>query len=231
MNWLDWIMITIVALSAWRGLRSGLIAGVARLLGLVLGVTAAFAGHKQLAAYLDRQWNWGGSIADFLTERLPGEILQNALDGVALKNLPERATGGYIPEQLAAGLSMDPLRQLAFSLLELLAFIMVAIAVYMLVTIVLNIISGAAANSFLSPLDRLGGLLLGLARGALVIIIAAAILDPLNYYSAAAEGEKLGFLGRAVSGSVIMPYIQVVPETLKINFPGLPDFTGPTKYI
>lgn len=230
MNWLDWILALIVALSAWRGLWTGFIAGVARLLGLVLGLAAAFAGYKSLALYLDRQWNWSDSISLFIMERFPQLLLQDALDG-AVPGFALNQAEEYLREQMVTGYPAAAAQQVAVSVLELLSFIALALAVYVLVVIMMRVLSGAAAHTFFSPLDRLGGLVLGLARGALVIIIVAGVLTPLYASGAIAEGEKAGFLGHAVTGSVILPYAQAVLDFLKLQFPGWPPFIHPVHFI
>lgn len=231
MNWLDWILAIIVALSAWRGLRTGLIAGMARILGLVLGLAAAFAGYVPLARYADRQWHWGDSIASFLMERFPRLLLDHAPVGTDPGSPLNRAGEEYLREQLVTGHLSTAAREMAGSILELLSFIALALAVYILVIIVMHAISGAAKHSFLSPLDRLGGLVLGLARGVLVTIIVAGVLTPLYSNGTMAPEGDAGLLGRAVAGSVILPYAQAVLELLKLQFPGWPPFTNPANYI
>jgi len=122
-------------------------------------------------------------------------------------------------------------REMAGSILELLSFVILALAVYILVNIMMRAISGAASHSILGPLDRVGGLILGLARGGLVIIIAAALLNPMYSAGAVTGDVQSGFLSQAVTGSVVLPYAQSAVEFLKLQFPGWPLLTKPARFI
>ena len=232
MNWLDWLLIIIISLSAWRGLKAGFIVGVARLLGLVLGLAAAFTGYKNLAVYLDRQWNWGESISVFILEHFPQTLINGALDSIAPGNLTGSALGSeQVLEDMVTNYSTIAAREMAGSVLELLSFIILALAVYILVNLMMRALSGAAAHTILGPLDRIGGLILGLARGGLVIIIVAALLNPMYSAGAVTGDVQNGFLSHAVTGSVVLPYAQTVVEVLKIQFPGWPLLAKPARFI
>jgi len=232
MNWLDWSLMIIIALSAWRGLKAGFIVGVARLLGLVLGLAAAFTGYKNLAVYLDRQWNWGESISVFILERFPQALVNGALDNIVPGNLPGSAPGGeHLFDDMVTNYAAIAAREMAGSVLELLSFVILALSVYILVNIMMRAISGAAAHSILGPLDRVGGLILGLARGSLIIIIAAALLNPMYSAGAVTGDVQNGFLSHAVTGSVVLPYAQSAVEFLKLQFPGWPLLTKPARFI
>lgn len=232
MNWLDWLLIIIISLSAWHGLKAGFIVGVARLLGLVLGLAAAFTGYKNLAVYLDHQWNWGESISVFILERFPQALINGALDSIAPGSLTEPTPGSeQLLEDMVTGYAANAAREMAGSVLELISFAILALAVYILVNIMMRALSGAASHSLLGPLDRIGGLILGLARGGLVIIIAAALLNPMYSAGAVTGDVQNGFLGHAVTGSVVLPYAQTAVEFLKLQFPGWPLLAKPARFI
>lgn len=231
MNWLDWILTIILVLSVWRGAKAGFFVSVARLLGLVLGLAAAFTWHKSLSLYLDRQWHWGESISVFILEHFP-QAIGGALESIAPGNLTAPLAGtGQLLEGMASGYAATAAREMAGSVLELLSFIILALAVYVLVNIMMRAISGAAAHTILGPVDRLGGLILGLLRGGLVIIIAAALLNPLYSTGTLTGDTQSGVLSQAVTGSVILPYAQSVVEFLKLQFPGWPLLAKPDRFI
>jgi len=231
MNWLDWILTMIIVLSAWRGLKAGFIVSVARLLGLVLGLAAAFTGYKNLALYLDRQWHWGESISVFILEHFP-QTFGGVLDSIVPEHLAGPAVGSeQLLDGMVSGYTAIAAREMAGSVLELLSFIILALAVYILVNIMMRAMSGAAAYSLLGPVDRLGGLVLGLFRGGLVIIIAAALLNPMYPANAPIGEVQNSFLGHAVTGSVILPYAQPAVEFLKLQFPGWPLLAKPARFI
>ncbi|MFA7467324.1 MAG: CvpA family protein [Desulfotomaculaceae bacterium] len=232
MNWLDWLLIAIIVLSAWHGFKAGFIVGVARLLGLVLGLAAAFTGYKNLAVYLDRQWNWGESISVFILERFPQALMDGALDSSAPENMNGLISGSeQLLQDQVTNYATIAAREMAGSVLELLSFVILALAVYILVNIMMRALSGAAAHTILGPLDRIGGLILGLARGGLVIIIAAALLNPMYSAGAVTGDVQTGFLSHAVIGSVVLPYAQTAVEFLKLQFPGWPLLAKPARFI
>ncbi len=223
MNWLDWVLLVIIILSAWQGLRKGFLAGIARLLGLVLGLAAAFAGYGALADYLDRQWGWGNAIAAFFAEHLPQGVLQVLYDRLPL-------AGDYpaviLPEQVIIEEMLAAAHGVADFILNIIAFTMLFLVVFLLVVLVMRIFAGAVEHSFLSPLDRLGGLLLGAARGILVVIIVAVLLEPVLASGALAGGEVSGVLGRAATGSLFVSYAWLLLDAVNIHFPGWPAWSA-----
>ncbi len=231
MNWLDWALVIIIALSTLRGFQSGLIAGMARLLGLVSGLAVAFAGHKELASFLDREWKWGEKLSGYLVEYLPMEFLYNTVIKMVPVMEPVEPNRDLIKEQLVQGYAGELVRHLAMSVLELFCFIFLAVVIYLLVVFLMRAVSGTAAYAGLGILDRLGGLLLGLVRGVLVVLIIAGVLDVYFAREAMPGDGAGGLIGNAVSGSLLLSYAQVILELVKLNFPGWPGITEQVKYI
>jgi hypothetical protein len=62
MNWLDWLIVVIVGLSAFQGLRRGLLASLAGLAGIVVGLFVAYTYNRPLAEYLVINWNVGEKL-------------------------------------------------------------------------------------------------------------------------------------------------------------------------
>jgi uncharacterized membrane protein required for colicin V production len=232
MNWLDWLLMIIIGLSALQGLRTGLIAGVSRLLGLVAGIAAAYTWHRPLALYFDRQLGWGDSVANFLLKWLPQPLLQGMAGSLSLTDLKQfmpikgMQKGAAVGRDIPAGLA-DLAHQLALSLLELFSFIVLLIAITMVVSMIFRIFSGVIAVTPFGPLNRLGGLVLGLARGILIVLVIVMLLQQ---FMPAGAGEN-GMLGRAAANSNFMPYVRQALDLLNLHFPGLPPAGGLLKAV
>jgi uncharacterized membrane protein required for colicin V production len=214
MNWLDWLMLLIIFFSAWRGLHTGFIASAAGLAGLVLGLAAAFIGYAPLALYMENRWGWGGAIATFINDKLPLSVLDELIKNDYMNNLQIT-----VPGVKATGYITNMVYQAAMSILEIISFLLLLVAVSLLVKIVLRMFSGAVAHTFFSPLDRFGGLLLGVVRGLVIITLMAILLEPLLATGAAPVQGDPGFLGRAVAGSALMPYVWHILNILNMHIP------------
>lgn len=209
MNWLDWVLILIIAFSAIRGLSTGFFAGVARLLGLILGIAAAFTCYRQLAAYLDAQWGWGDSIAGFLVNHFSNSLIPDLAGKISMDGLQQTIPG-----------SLDNIaHQLALSVLEFISFVLILLAVALVVKIIMQFFSGAVAHTFLSPLDHMGGLLLGLARGLVIVLVVALLLEPMLSTGVMAGYEQSGTISRAVAGSLLIPYAYQILDVINLHFP------------
>ncbi|WP_347489473.1 CvpA family protein [Desulfoscipio sp. XC116] len=216
MNWLDWVLIVIIAFSALRGLSGGFFAGVARIIGLILGIAVAFTGYRPLAAYLDKQWGWGDNIAEFLVNRFSHSLLQEIADKFSIDKFGQNIP--YSNSQLISeGLSTIA-HQIAVTLLEFLSFIVLLLVVALIVRMIMRFFSGAVAHTFLSPLDHLGGLLLGLVRGVIIVLIVALLIEPVLAAGVITSQEKAGFISRAAASSLVISYAYQLLNILNIHF-------------
>lgn len=240
MNWLDLVMIIILLISTWQGLRTGLINGVARLLGLVIGIIVAFNGYQFLASYLNQQWGWGNSIATFLMERLPISVLDKFNNEVTIMekliNNPAKPTLDLVSNDFINNKMISVTNQLAISILEVISFIILLIGVSLLVKLVLGLFAGAVQHTLLSPLDHLGGLLYGFLRGTAIILVLVLLLEPVITSGLLMVEGNTNIFGQAVSKSVLIPYALQVLDIINIQNNIWPSFgdvfaMGGCKYI
>ncbi|AGL03970.1 CvpA family protein [Desulfoscipio gibsoniae] len=216
MNWLDWVLIIIIILSALRGLNTGFFVGISRIIGLILGIAVAFTCYRSLADYLHKQWGWGNSIADFILNHLSFSFLQDLIGKMPITSY-QTIPGDQIqsiPESLN-----NIAHQLAMTILEFLSFIALLILVALVVKMIMRFTSGAIAHTFLSPLDHFGGLILGLARGVIIVLVMALLLEPVLAAGVIANHEKAGFISQAANGSIIIPYAWQLLNIVDIHLP------------
>jgi len=233
MNWLDWALIIIMALSTWQGLRTGLILGIARLAGLIGGLVIAFTWHRTLALYLDSQWGWGDKLAFLIMERMPLPLLEGLMEKMSFNGI-EQLLQDYgiletstLPQEINDslwGLSYH----LAMSALDLISFLLLLFATVITVSIIFKIIAGTIAHTFLSPFDRLGGLILGFTRGVIVVLIVVMLIQSLLVAGTVQGESSNGFWGRAAKSSVILPYTYQVLDIINLQLPG---FSNPGRLL
>ncbi|SHI67654.1 CvpA family protein [Desulfofundulus thermosubterraneus] len=189
MNWLDLVLLWIIAWSTWRGMQTGLVAGLARLCGLLVGLVLAREFQAPLAAYISRQWP--------LEQWLNSWIASPAI-GLA----PGSLTGWN--------------RYLAQGLLEVLSFVVILLVAARLIGWLGQILAGAARFSLLGPVDRAGGLVLGIVRGVLAAgVLLAVILALKNAAGTWLPGEPIPWLARAVEGSRLIQWLDPIVEELQ----------------
>jgi len=186
----DWVILIIIALSAWKGYRAGLLTSLAGLFAWVLGFVAASQYYYRLSVYLDERWNLAGSVQRFLEQHLPF-LPAPGVRAVSLAVTPPALTS---PSALAAGV------------VQVLAFLAILLAVEIVVHSIARGLSSLIAVTPLVVVDRLGGLLFGILWGGvwvLVLSVVVARLLPSGVWQ----------------GSVILPYLQQVTRTFHLPWP------------
>ncbi|KAF1085919.1 Colicin V production protein [Sporotomaculum syntrophicum] len=214
MNWLDWVFILIIIFSTIRGLSTGFIVGVSSFAGLVLGITSAIIGYRSLAVYLDNQWGWGNSISELILNYLPPTSLQDLINKISIVNFQLNNQNKLMSESLN-----NVADQLAINILYFISFFLILIFVSLFVKVALGFFSGAVTHTFLRPLDYLGGLILGLVRGLIIVLVVAFFLEPISAASVIASQEKTGFIYLATNRSLIIPYALELLNMFNLHLP------------
>ncbi len=195
LNWLDLLLLWMICWSSWRGVQTGLVAGLAQLCGLFIGLALAREYQALLAAYLRRQ--------------IPLEQ--------------------WIKSWFAApaiGLGPGPLsgwnQHIAQGVLETLSFIAILLVATRLIGWLGQLLARSVRFSFLGPADRVGGLILGIARGIMVATIFLAITFTFqNTVRSWLPGETLPWLTRAVEGSRLTHFLTPAIDALQQLIPVL----------
>ncbi|MBE3580250.1 MAG: CvpA family protein [Thermoanaerobacteraceae bacterium] len=207
MNYLDWILLLILAWGAWHGYRQGLINLAAGLMGYVVGFLVALNLAGPLATLVDRQWQLaerGGKwLAAYLP--LPRLVLQQDFSVQSVQQMDSLVGGWPLPAAWKAGLLNSMLQsgergmtlgevlagQLVLGAVKLLALILLFYASLWLVRRSGYILSrGIAFTPFGWP-SRLLGSALGLSTHALYLSL---------FLGAVEWGLQRGFLDRLPLG-------------------------------
>ncbi len=187
MNILDIIFIVILALLIWRGIAKGLLCTLGRLAGVVIGFLAGLKFFPQLGNIFYDLWN---QKLNAVFQGLPfdpsvlnlaaatGEQLNKAENlsalGFNLSAWTQEAAGNT--DQLLAKFSSFSVE----SVLNVLAFLVIFLVVFIVVKILVKLLSLLLAGVTFGVwplLDRVGGAVLGFARGAVLIAVFVIVLS------------------------------------------------------
>ncbi|KJS03451.1 MAG: hypothetical protein VR68_01415 [Peptococcaceae bacterium BRH_c4a] len=226
MNWLDILFAVIIGWNAWMGLKSGLVAGLARLFGVLAGFAAALNFYRPLADTVNLKWNLVSAISGLLpgvskagAGKPPPADLFFPLTG------PPGATGSAaVPKAVLSGLQGigDSItRMLALGILDIICFIIIFLVVSRLIFSLGVIVGKAARLMFLGPVDRGAGLLLGTFKGVIIAMLVVALGISFQLPAAfISGGQKTSILSLALEKSLLAPYFIQALAYLNINFPG-----------
>ncbi|OPX92045.1 MAG: Colicin V production protein [Pelotomaculum sp. PtaB.Bin013] len=212
MNWLDWLIIAVLAWSTFQGLRRGLLVSVAKMAGLLTGLVVAYSYYRPSTDYLSVRWH-----LEELMLPLTGPLLkfwQPAADVIS----PLALSGKQMSGDYVAGL-------IAYSILEALTFLALLTVTVWLVNAGGRILTSFADFSLLGPLNHLGGLLFGFLKGLLLVMIILALLSPFQQQSPF-SGDRVvtpGMAapqGKAFGESALLTYFKPLINTFNKTFPG-----------
>lgn len=224
MNWLDWIIVAILVLSALRGLRSGLLKSVSGLAGVLIGLFVAFAYHRAFASYLSTQWNAQEKI-----QPLVENFLKNWLP--TYNTLPKTLSPGKLTSAVPSASSQlnhigdNITGMFASGVLEVFSFLVLLLATVWAASLVGSILTRVADISFLGLPNHLGGFLFGAARGIIIVMIILALMSPFQR-AYVLPGDKPGSPGtplppgKAFQDSLLLPYFNPIFNAIKQPLPG-----------
>lgn len=218
MNWLDWVIIAVITLSALQGLRYGLVASVAGLAGLLAGIVVAFTYYQSLAGYLSQYWNIESIIKPAVREFL--KIWLPSGDNVR-PPLPEgKLTAGLgLAQSQFTALTEQLAGKVTTGVLEAISFLVLLLATAWLFNLAGCLLTKAVRIGFLGPLNHLGGFFFGAVKGLLVVMLILLLISP--FQRADPPNSPLA-RGKAFQESALLPYFGPLFEAINRPLPGTP---------
>lgn len=210
MNWVDYLLIAILALGAWSGLSRGLVRSVLGLVSLGVGFLVALRYYVPAAQFLNERFGLVPVLSDFYADRF------SASEPAALQAASGGGEGWSVPgsiDDLVTGFDLFLAGQgpsLNLGLPDTLAAATVNTAAFLLILFVTALAAGSVLSivprlPLLMPLDRAGGFCFGLFKGFAFGALAVGALKLLSLSSL--------FMGpNAISGG--LEQSQVVPAYL-----------------
>ncbi|MCL6612577.1 MAG: CvpA family protein [Peptococcaceae bacterium] len=221
-NWLDILISAIILGYAWMGFRTGLVGGLARLLGTLLGLAAALNFYRPLADTLNLKWNLVSAIKGLMPVPAIGSRVKPP--GTDIFGPAGSGSQGIAPKGTIyplQGLGDSVAGAMASGVLDIICFIAILLAVSWAVKILGFLAGKIAGLLFLGPLDRLGGTLLGAAKGAVLAAVLVALANSLQAPAAfLTDGRHSDWVGMALQKSVLAPYFIKGLVILNVKFPG-----------
>lgn len=204
MNWLDILILLIIAFYGFYGLRTGLVAGLAKLVGLVAGFIAAMNFYQPLSDMLNLKFN----LVPLIFKLFPS--LSGAGSAASpLSSLKPTGLGESVGGLIASGI------------LDILCFVIILIVVTKGVEIA-GIFLGKIARMFLlGPVDCLGGVALGVIKGLLASGILVALIKALQVPAGILPGGQNSFFALMLQKSILAPYFLNILSLVSANFPAL----------
>lgn len=220
MNWLDWVIIIVVALSALNGLRYGLILSVAKLAGFLAGIFIAYIYYRPLAAFLSEQWNMKAILLPAVQEVLKRWLPPSDIAPPGLPPLKMTSSTGVISGQLNS-ITENLAASLSTGVLEVISFLVILAFTTTVVNLIGALLSKACQAMFLGPVNHLGGLAFGAAKGIIVIMLIITLIAPFQRADTA-PGSPLA-RGKAFQESQLLPYFNPLFDAINRPLPVPPS--------
>lgn len=186
MNWVDYLLLGLVALGAWKGLSRGLVRGVLGLVSLGAGLVAALKYHSPVGRFLDERCGLTPVLSDFYAGRaaapVHGPTTPPAAGGGEGWTLPDgldslvSGVDLFLAGQGPAAVPGVP-DALAATTLQAGSFLLVLLVAALAVGGLLSVVPRLP---LLMPLDRAGGFCLGLGKGFVFGALAVGALKLLG---------------------------------------------------
>ncbi len=182
LNWVDYLLIVILAVTAWGGLMRGLVRSVLGLASLALGVVLALKYYAPFGQYVDERLGLTSALATYYVHKFP---MSKPVAGFPV------VTGGEgewpLPasfEELISSFDLFLAGEVSVfgqGFPDTLATATVNAAAFLLVFLITAHIAGRLLSvvprlPLLMPLDRAGGFCLGLAKGFVLGALAVGAL-------------------------------------------------------
>jgi len=202
-NWVDYVLVTIVALFGFKGYLKGLVNTVFSLGGYIIGLICALIFSPKLALLAMEKTTLGQIMGDRINDFIPAlssisavkiNDTQNALDFI--QNTPELY--GALTENpnyrqilsiTSVAADTDALYAnniqtlndvIVYSILKIIALFVLFVAVKLIVVIIGRLLTSFLGTSAtLGTANRTGGMIIGLATGLLVCYVAFMLIIPM----------------------------------------------------
>ncbi len=206
MNYLDWIILLLMALAAVRGYHRGLLSAITGLVGLLAGFSAALVLARPAADFLDARYHVAGKITVWLVDKFPGltALAQPANDSITadLYRTVLSAVAGNIAQTNVAGL----VNGLGYMVWVAVVFLLLLVITSFTLRVLALIITKSISRTFFGGINRLGGLLAASLAMAVGLGLVLAVISPVLAAGASLpDGGSLGTFSTALKESLLAP--------------------------
>jgi uncharacterized membrane protein required for colicin V production len=204
MNWVDVIIIAILAASGIRGYSDGFIVSALGVTGIIAAIVAARMYFRDLAGYLISDTQIYDKLYALIFQRIEKRGLLKGGQAQAFE-LPDALEGIDIfssaleagTEAVAAGIAAS----VSTIIIYLLSIMALYIGVRIIFFIIMSLLNSLFKLPVLKQFNKLGGIIAGIVKGILGLMILAAIIVPINAVL------SWGWLTEAIDRSVLAGFL------------------------
>jgi len=166
MNWVDVVIIVFLVVAAIKGYVDGFVLSLLNIAGLVISIIAAKLYFKELAQYLISSTQLYNKIYGFISKGLEN----NNMIGNYYNNVIEAGSQAGILN--AAG-------TVSTIIIYIISILIIFFSVRLVFSIILHYLNTLVELPVLKQFNKMGGIVIGLAKGILGIMILFAFSVPL----------------------------------------------------
>lgn len=228
LNFIDFAIIILFGLAAIKGYRKGFIGSLIGFLGGIIALVLSIQLYIPFAGLLNAKFGILSSIHSFLTQHLPLPLEVSAVPinargtNILLEKIQGMALPQFIKIQVieqaqeimlsSAQLGLNTIGEVliflvARTLLNGLALIILWVVLTNLLHWVAVILSKSLDSTFLGGVNRLGGLVVGIALNSLALMVFFGIFTLFLEVINQADSSMLVAIGKNVNQSVLVPYL------------------------
>lgn len=202
MNWLFFVFLALVVLSAVGGYRKGLIRTVVSMVSLVLVLIIASLLTPVLSTVVCDHTEIDEKLEVKCKDLIEEKLKQGKVDSAEglLDSLPFPDSVKDKLEKLEEKSKNLP-ANLASLIVSVMTFLVSAVIALLIIKLLLRLTDMVAAFPLIGQANRLGGLLLGAARGFLWVLV---LFMALSLFS---NAEWAGFLIKEIHGDKVLSYL------------------------
>ena len=185
-NALDYLVLTLVAVSALLGYYRGLIAVLGGLASTLIALFVAIVYRHELALYLEKEFGLTSLLAQAMAEKIPQPAWA---DAPARHIIPSLKTLPFVQEQLA---------NFAQMIVVAICFILLYIIISKGLRLIFKLLEAPFYKGFLGTVNRLAGMLLLVAKNLLLMAVFLGVSYPF-----VKSGVGIGITGLINTGLLI----------------------------
>ncbi|KKM12827.1 hypothetical protein SY88_01780 [Clostridiales bacterium PH28_bin88] len=221
MNYVDWIIVAILLLGAWRGYHRGGINTFTGLVRYLVGLAVAAVYARPLAYLLEDRFGIITANSKRLAGMLPlpEPVIATSMGGVKAGELARSLEGlalpGFLRERLveqvltsrATTLGEAVSYGLAAMLVQAIVFVLLVLLVVVVIRLLSGVVTRGISHTVLGSLNRLLGTVTGVAVNGAILAVLLGLASPFLAQRGGPQGGSITVLADALDQSILVPYL------------------------
>ncbi|MFZ5353927.1 MAG: CvpA family protein [Bacillota bacterium] len=168
MNWIDFCILAVLGITAFSGLKKGLVVSFFNMISMIVAILVARSYYSTLTVLLVDKTSIEESIMKFLIEK-------KIFSGFSM-GLPEGISPAFAGDQLISNLHYF----ITMLIMNAISIIVIYFGVRLLLSIAEGFLKGTTELPVLKEVNGLGGAAIGLAKGVIILLIVFALIIPIS---------------------------------------------------